>query len=214
MSCLTVMQSTLGFYAAGVDGEEYGPTYDKIDYAIMKAGDARGPASKVRSSRVDGGRGTVVLEELRRQLQFETVHVDAGPATPTHGKNYTSDAATRKSGQVPNKKATVKGADTRQDIDVNVKIDRFVKLGKKPSPESAKLWEEIKKVPYAVGVADSGYHTFVITNGKAIEVHWDKGPTDKGLTSARPVDSLFKSFGSLVIAVPPTTLTPPAPQKN
>jgi hypothetical protein len=213
MSCLTVMASSLPWYAAGYDGEEYGQTYEAVDFAIAKAADARGPGAQVRASRVTGGRGTVVLEELRKQLQFETIHVDAVPATPTHDKNYTSDAETRKSGWVPNKPAIVKGADPPHTlIEVRVKIDRFVKLGKKPSPESAALWAEIKKVPFAVGVADSGYHTFAIASGQVIEVHWDRGPQDYGLTSAKPIESLFKNFGSLVIAVPPKILKPPPGQ--
>ena len=123
--------------------------------AHSKAADARGTGKHA----VFGGRGTVLLEELRAQFGFETVHVDAVPKKDYwNAKNYTSDAATRKSGLVPSRADLVTGADTGQPIDVRVGVDRFVKLGRKMSPESQKLWEQLKNVEYAVGIADSGYH--------------------------------------------------------
>jgi hypothetical protein len=206
-SCLTMFSNTLPFYAEALDAAKSHldiKSDDKkkdMEGVLAKASDARGKDKQF----VFGGRGTVVLEELHSKLQFETIHVDAAPRAPDP-LNYTSDEKTRKSGTVPNHPAPVVGAVTGNIIDTRVKVDRFVKLGKKMSPESRKLWDSLKKVDYAVGVADSGMHTFVLTSGKVYEVHWDEGPGSPRLTSTRPVENLFKSFGSLVIAVPPKML--------
>ena len=89
---------------------------------------------------------------------------------------------------------------------MRVGVDRFVKLGKEVSPESRTIWDSLKRVEYAVGVADSGLHTFVLTAGKVYEVHWDKGPTNPRLTEATDLDAFFKKWGSGVIAVPPGVL--------
>ena len=98
------------------------------------------------------------------------------------------------------------GADTGKPIDVHVNVGRFVKLGKKTSAESRDLFESLKRVEFAVGIADSGMHTFALAGGMVYEVHWDKGPKDAKLTSAKPLEAFFKSWGSGVIAVPPGTL--------
>ena len=197
VSCLTYMGSTLPLYA-----EVVGKT-DELRDAITKAVDARGTGK----DSVFGGRGTVLLEELRKSFGFKTVHVDTSPKKNYwNAANYTSDKGTRESGFVPNKSATVTGADTGTTIDVRVKIDSFIKLGKQMSPESRALFEKLKKIEFAVGVADSGYHTFVISMGMVYEVHWDKGPKDPKLTSMKPIGTFLREWGSIVIAVPPSSL--------
>lgn len=207
MSCLTMYEASLPQYyeglSAGLSDEARLAQRQKFQAALSKAGDARGAGKQA----VFGGRGTVVLEEMRKGFGFETVHVDGGrDKTYWNYANYTSDARTRQTGKVPNHAEPVVGADSKKPIDVQVGIDRFVKLGKQMSPESRGLWESLKRVEYAVGVADSGYHTFVLTAGKVYEVHWDKGPTNPRLTEATDLDAFFKRWGSGVIAVPPGAL--------
>jgi hypothetical protein len=210
VSCLTMMGSSLPAYVDGLGAGslsvgEKAALRDKITRAIKLAEDAQGTGEQF----VYGGRATVLLDQLRAEFGFETVHIDAvpGPNYP-RPKSYTSDAGTRASGKVPNKAAVVTGAFSHEPIDVQVGIDRFVKLGKKPSAESRDLFESLKQAEYAVGVADSGFHTFALAGGMVYEVHWDKGPRDSKLTSAIPLDQFFKKWGSGVIAVPPGTLKP------
>ena len=178
-----MMDSSLPYYVEGrsASPEALAKGRQALIEAHSKAADARGTGKHA----VFGGRGTVLLEELRAQFGFETVHVDAVPKKDYwNAKNYTSDAATRKSGLVPSRADLVTGADTGQPIDVRVGVDRFVKLGRKMSP-SQKLWEQLKNVEYAVGIADSGYHTYAISAGRVYEVHWDKGPKSARLARCR-----------------------------
>jgi hypothetical protein len=207
MSCLTMHAISLRQYfegtSMGMPKDERLKLGQRLDAAFAKAADARGTGKQ----EVFGGRGTVVLEEMRKGFGFETVHVDGvRDKTYWNHANYTSDEGTRRTGMVPNQAAPVVGADSKSPINVQVGIDRFVKLGKQMSPESRALWDSLKRVEYAVGVADSGYHTFVLTAGKVYEVHWDKGPTNPRLTEATDVDAFFKKWGSGVIAVPPGVL--------
>ena len=211
-SCLTMYAASLDRYVdgayAGLPPEERKAQAQKLQKALENAYDAQGTGKQ----HVFGGRGTVVLEEMRKGFGFETVHIDAVPDKAYQkDKNYTSDAGTRKTGKVPNDDTTVKGFVTGKTINVQVGVDRFVKLGKKPSEESRTNWDALKRVEYAVGVADSGTHTFVLSAGKVYEVHWDKGPTDPKLTEASDLDAFFKRWGSGVIAVPPGVLPPNPP---
>ncbi len=197
LSCLSLMGCTLPAYA-GALGQS-----DELTKVFSRAKDARGTGKQ----EVFGGRGTVLLEGLRTKLSFDTVHIDSIRGEKYwNAKNYTSDAATRQSGTVPNQPASVTGADSGEQSDVRVKAERFVKLDKKMSPESRSLWEQLKKVEFAVGITDSGYHTFVISHGMVYEIHWDKGPKDPKLTSAKSLESFFAKWGSGVIAVPPSVL--------
>jgi hypothetical protein len=205
VSCLTMMDFPLREYAGERDfvADDKQNRRGKLADIFALAADARGAGK----AEVFGGRGTVVLEELRSELGFTTVHIDSGrDAKYWNFSNYTSDAGTRKSGFVPNKPASVTGADSKQPIDVRVKVDRFVKLGKKMSPESSELWQALSRAEYAVGVTDSGTHTYALANGMVYEVHWDKGPNDPKLTSAKPLQEFFGQWGSGVIAVPPESL--------
>jgi hypothetical protein len=179
---------------------------------------------------VYGGRATVLLEELRAGLGFETVYVDAEPREGYEAakgykspNTYTSFKAARAEGTVPAVKASVIGADLHKEIDVRVKLDRVVDLGKL-TPSSRALWDALNTIEFGVGVADSGMHTFVVSGGMVYEIHWNKGPDDPSLTSSKPLKSFFKvhtaglpgEWGSGVIAVPPGVLrreTPP-PEKR
>jgi hypothetical protein len=215
-SCLTMYAASLDRYVdtatAGLPPEERKKQAQRLQEALGNAFDAQGTGKQ----HVFGGRGTVVLEEMRKGFGFETVHVDAARGKPKKdNKNYTSDEGTRAAGKVPNQEASVKGFVTGKTINVQVGVDRFVKLGKEPSQESRTNWEALKRVEYAIGVADSGTHTFVLSAGKVYEVHWDKGPTDPKLTEASDLEAFFKRWGSGVIAVPPGVLpaSPPPAKK-
>jgi hypothetical protein len=230
-SCLTVMDSTLTTYAKTSDlaqakqpdmstkkgREELDTTraaQNAVARVIEKARDARG-ADKDGKHAVYGGRGTVLLEGLREELGFETVHIEGIPHKdyPKERKSsLTNDKDTRAAETVPNQKFEVIGADSKTPIDVRVGVDRYVKLGGALSPESKAIWEKLKNVEYGVGVADSGWHTFVISAGQVYEVHWDKGPTDKELTGTRSLDDFFKRWGSGVIAVPQGQLEKSSPR--
>jgi hypothetical protein len=216
MSCLTMYEASLPAYIDGATRstmatpEERTRQLQVFQEALKNAVDARGTGKQF----VFGGRGTVFLEGLRKDSGFETLHIDGvRDKTYWNFQNYTSDKGTRESRFVPNEPAPVTGADTGKVIDTRVAIDRFVKLGKEMSPESTRLWNALGRVEFAVGVADSGYHTFVLSAGKVYEVHWDKGPTSTNLTEASDLDSFFKHWGSGVIAVPPGILKPAADPK-
>jgi hypothetical protein len=205
---------------------------EALRQAVAKARDARGEGEigAKRSKAVYGGRVTVLLEELRARLGFETVFIDAEPKEGYEkakgyksANSYTSFKEARAKGTVPAVKATVIGADSHTEIDARVKLDRFVDVAKL-TPSSRALWDELNTVEFAVGVADSGLHTFVVSGGMVYEVHWNKGPDDPRLTSSKPLKSFFKvhtngsagEWGSGVIAVPPGVLTrkKPAPEKK
>jgi len=218
VSCLTVMQESLPAYAKaqGLLGSQ-GARADldlKIKAALDKAADSRGPGVNGAPS-VYGGRATVLLEELRSKFDFQTVHIDALSEAEKekywNKDNYTSDEDVRLKGTVPIKKADVVGADTKSVIDTRVRVDRFAVLGKNMTRESRELWETIKNAEFAVGVADTGFHTFVISGGLVYEVHWSQGPTDPKLTEASPVRKFFKNnggdWGSGVIALPPSEVS-------
>ena len=218
VSCLTMMDFPLREYVEVqqfIADEKQTPgketRRDKLAKIFSVATDARGTGKQ----EVFGGRGTVVLEKLRTEFGFKTVHID-GVRDKKYWNfpNYTSDAGTRKSGFVPNKPAVVQGADSKQPIDVRVKVDQFVKLGKKISPESSKLWESLSRTEYAVGVTDSGTHTYAVAGGMVYEVHWDKGPDDPKLTEAEPIEKFFNKWGSGVIAVPPESLPKRGPEAH
>jgi hypothetical protein len=211
-SCLTMYAASLPMYvdraSAGLPPEERAKQMRALQKALEDAYDAQGTGSQ----RVFGGRATVALEGVRQGLGFETVHVDAAQGKPKKGnKNYTSDAGTREARKVPNQEASVTGFVTGKPINVQVGVDRFVKLGKKLNEESRTNWDALKRVEYAVGVADSGTHTFVLSAGKVYEVHWDKGPMDPKLTEASDLEAFFKKWQSGVIAVPPGVLPPNPP---
>ena len=211
-SCLTMYAASLDRYVdrayAGLSPENRKTQAQKLQKALETAYDAQGTGKQ----RVFGGRGTVVLEEMRKGFGFETVHIDAARGKPSKdNKNYTSDAETRKARKVPNQEASVKGFVTGKTINVQVGVERFVKLGKEMTPESRTNWDALKRVEYAIGVADSGTHTFVLSAGKVYEVHWDKGPIDPKLTEASDLEAFFNKWKSGVIAVPPGVLPPNPP---
>ena len=211
-SCLTMYAASLPLYvdraSAGLPPEERKKQAQKLQKGLENAFDAQGTGKQW----VFGGRGTVVLEEMRKGFGFETVHIDAARGKPRKtNKNYTSDAGTREARKVPNQEASVTGFVTGKTIDVQVGVDRFVKLGKEMTQESRTNWDALKRVEYAVGVADSGTHTFVLSAGKVYEVHWDKGPMDPKLTEASDLETFFNKWQSGVIAVPPGVLPPNPP---
>jgi len=220
MNCLTMMKEPLQAYvrAAGRLASDKGEREKRLEVAMKSAKDARSVGEK----KVPEARGTVVVEELRRQFGFETVHVDAVPKDPTKywnnrkNWNYSSDEdAHNKDRRLPQLTfRKVEGADSHEEIDVSVGIDHFVKLGKKMSPESRKWWEVLNDTEFAVGVADQGYHTFAISRGYVYEVHWDRGPDNPTLTGKRSLKEFFDpnrkdggtGWSSGIIAVPPEAL--------
>ena len=237
VSCLTMMEKSLPNYvrAAGqvtLSKERQLDVEEVLRQAVEKAKDARGEGEigAKGSKAVYGGRATVLLEELRARLGFETVYIDAEPKEGYEkskgyrsANNYTSFKEARAKGKVPAVKADVIGADSHKEIDARVKLDRFVDLAKL-TPSSRVAWDELNTVEFAVGVADSGFHTFVVSGGMVYEVHWNRGPDDPRLTSSKPLKSFFKvhttglpgEWGSGVIAVPPGVLTreKPAPERK
>lgn len=221
MNCLTMMKEPLQAYvrAAGRLTQDNNEREDKLGEAINKAKDAR----SVDHQWVPEARGTVLLEELRKQFGFETVHVDAVPKDPakywnnTKTWNYSADAdAHNKDRRLPKLEQfrTVTGADSGEQVDVSVGVDHFVKLDKKMTAESRKWWEVLNETEFAVGVADLGFHTFAISRGFVYEVHWDRGPDNPTLTEKRTLKDFFEpndrkhGFGwsSGIIAVPPEAL--------
>ncbi len=99
-SCLTMYAASLDRYvdatSAGTPPEERKKQAQKLQNGLENAYDAQGTGKQ----RVFGGRGTVVLEEMRKEFGFETVHIDAARGKPKKGnKNYTSDEGTRRGPQ-------------------------------------------------------------------------------------------------------------------
>jgi hypothetical protein len=229
MSCLTMMQKQLESYARASEilSQDQGKHEKQLTEMIKKARDARPHPEDALDAR-----GTVVLEELRKEFGFETIHVDAVPADPKKywnnqqinpktGRpiiNYSSDADARRHARIPRDENNrrVDGADTQQKIDVSVGIDHFAKLGERTTAESRKWWKVLKESEFAVGVADQGFHTFAVSRGFVYEVHWDRGPDNPTLTGKRSLEDFFNpnrengfGWGSGIIAVPPEAL----PQK-
>lgn len=239
VSCLTMMEKSLPGYIhalseLGLSKEKQLDLEEAWRKADERAKDARaeGVVGAPGSKAVEGGRATVLLEELRKHFGFETVYIDTEPKEGYEKKkgykskaNYTSLKQARAKGTVPAVKeteATVIGADTHTEIDARVNLDRFVDVAKLTQSSRA-LWEKLKRVEFAVGVADSGYHTFVVSRGMVYEIHWNKGPEDPLLTSRKSLESFFKAhtdgswgqWGSGVIAVPPGVLArQKAPEKK
>lgn len=225
MSCLTMMQKPLESYVKTrhlVSGDR--DAEQRLKKLIAQAHDARPHPTEDQDAR-----GTVVLEELRKQFGFETVHVDALKGDPKKYwnnqtvKNYSSDADARKHNRLPKDEShrTVDGEDSHKPVDVSVGIDHFVKLGgKKTSKETREWWKALKDTEFAVGVADQGFHTFAISRGEVYEVHWDRGPDDPKLTGKRTLEDFFRpdrengfGWGSGIIAIPPEAF-PQTPDKD
>jgi hypothetical protein len=215
VSCLTVMENSLPPYVSGLGVNESRLKQFELNQslkeALAKAVDARGPGV-TGAPEVYGGRATVLLEELRKRFGFRTVHIDAlSPGAEDkywNKENYTSHADALRTHTVPYKKSDVKGKDTNDVIDTRVRIDDFLVLNEKMNKKSRDAWAAIQRAEYAVGVADSGYHTFVISGGMVYEVHWDRSESDPKLTEASPLRDFFKNrggdWGSGVIALPPS----------
>jgi hypothetical protein len=220
VSCLTVMGESLPGYVQAQGLLESPGKHAQLEQALYdafkRAVEARGPGVHGAPA-VYGGRATVLVEELRTKFGFQTVHIDAlTPGTKYwNEKNYTSHEAARGAGTVPILKSDVYGVDlhgarTGEIIDTRVKLDRYLVLGKKMNKQSHDLWETIQRAEYAVGVADSGFHTFVISGGMVYEIHWNRDAKDPTLSEASPLREFFKNRGGLwgsgVIALPPTEL--------
>ncbi len=158
---------------------------------IGRARDSRGLGNQW----VPSGRGTVLLEEARVQDGFTTWYYSRDTATDDFYHYVKKHLYGPPSGHV------VKGADSHKKIDVGVHISSannfLVNFAKAPSLLSA-----LKDVPFALGAADWGTHTFIFSCGYIYEDHWAQGPGERVFEKKSFLD-FSKEWPAGVIAAAP-----------
>jgi RHS repeat-associated protein len=69
-------------------------------------------------------------------------------------------------------------------------------------PTSAGNIEALLKVPFAIGVVDSGMHTFMFSYGRVYEVHWSRGPKDPNLFEVSDLKDFMSNWRSGIVVIP------------
>jgi hypothetical protein len=161
---------------------------------IAKARDSRGaPGHKEKP--VPSGRGTVLLEEAREQDGFVTWYY----SRDTESDKYYPGVKDQLYG--PPRGHVVTGADSHKKIDVGVHISSaanfLVDFAENPG-----ALESLNKVPFGLGAADWGTHTFVFSYGDIYEDHWKQGPAEK-VFQKRSFLEFSEGWPSGVIAAAP-----------
>ncbi len=135
---------------------------------IAKARDSR----SLGKDAVVSGRGTVLLEEARRSDGFITWYYSRDTSEDKFYPGVKKHLFGPPSGHV------VVGADSHQKMDVGVHISNASNFAVDFAKNPAQL-EALNKVPFALGAADWGTHTFIFSYGHIYEDHWTQGPNQK-----------------------------------
>jgi hypothetical protein len=140
--------------------------------------------------------GTAMLRELHNTAGWTTVYFHTGDEDSSAGRYE----------KVAQKKLypwTTK--DQNSHPEVQVPVDYLIDNLQEPAsqdPTSATNLEALLKVPYAVGVVDSGMHTFMLSYGRVYEVHWGAGPKDRTLFEVSDLKDFMSNWTSGAVAIP------------
>jgi hypothetical protein len=158
----------------------------------------------IGKARDAGSRGTVLLAEARREDHFVTWYYSRDVK---HDEDYHH---VRKAGfGPPGGHRFVRGEQSHRKIDVTVRIDQWA-INFAPDPKTGTKketggLEALKRVPFGIGAADWGAHTFIFSYGSVYEAHWESEPNNrkKPVFEKTPFEDFTKDWPSGVIAVPP-----------
>jgi RHS repeat-associated protein len=140
------------------------------------------------------GRGMGLIAALREQKWSVIYANPAGSADAEYTK-------VKKLGYVsPEGKSTVPGLFGPR-VRVRAKVDEMM-AGRKDKLTKEQL-ERLSKVPFAVGAADFGFHTFVLSYGSVFEVHFGRGPQSRDVVEKTDLKKFTQDWSSFVFAVPP-----------
>jgi RHS repeat-associated protein len=180
--------------------------------------DSRGPGFRKGVGKVVSARGTGVGQHLHEQYGWKSLLVTTNP-------EEASINAIQRVGHVPSelrgKQQFVKGADTGIPVDVTLRIDAMMlPKGTKVSPRNISVshldMAKLRDIPFAIGIefrpgnAGWGVHTFVLTEGRVLEAHWNSGPSDLGVFTNVSLSKFMQGTSTFVLVLPPGTL-PGAP---
>jgi hypothetical protein len=150
-------------------------------------------------------RGTVLLEQARVQDGFTTWYY----SRDTHIDKYLETV--RKHLYGPPQGHVVRGKLTHRRIDVGIHITKgkfvlnFAPDHAHHAHKDERALDELRNVPFALGAADWGTHTFVLSNGYVYEDHWKEGPEEHVFqkSSFEDFSRRYEENGAGVIATPP-----------
>jgi len=168
------------------------------DSQLKPWGGIIGKARDARSSVVRSGRGTVLIEQARREDGFTTWY---------YSRNVSEDAdfeSVWKHRYGPPHGTVVRGTDSHKLVNVGVHIDKFAANfapGLHPKPGTSGI-SALNTVPFALGAADWGYHTFIFSCGSVYEAHWADKPNQKVFEKTSFAE-FSKSWTSGVIGAAP-----------
>lgn len=148
-------------------------------------------------------RGTALLRALHDEADWTTVYFHSGDPDESAGGKYENVANT---GLYPAKLARENRTHTEWQAPIDYRINNL-SLGQRAQDEiSRHNLQQLKDVPFAVGVVDSGMHTFVFSYGKVYEVHWSAGPDDPGLFEVSTLENFMRGWTSGAVAIPTDVL--------
>jgi RHS repeat-associated protein len=142
--------------------------------------------------------GTAMLRELHDTAGWTTVYFHTGD----------EDSSVGRYDKVAQKKLYPWTTDPPgSHPEVQVPVDYLINNLEEPAaqdPTSATNLEALLKVPYAIGVVDSGMHTFMLSYGRVYEVHWGggPGPNDPTLFEVSDLKDFMSNWTSGVVAIP------------
>jgi RHS repeat-associated protein len=147
-------------------------------------------------------RGTAALRALHDEAGWTTVYFHTGEPDDSVG-GYQRVAETR---LYP----ALLTPEYRHHSEWQAPIDFLIdNLSEDPPTQDAMSQhnlEQLKTVPFAVGVVNAGTHTFVLSYGVVFEVHWAEGPRDKELFEASRLEDFMHGWTSGAVAFPSETL--------
>jgi hypothetical protein len=161
----------------------------KADYeAVMSAYQKAGKA------------GTAMLRSLHNEAGWTTVYLHTGAEDASVGQ-YPKVAKTR---LYP---WTTKPPGSHPEVQapVDYLINNLNDPDSQDAISTANL-EALRKVPFAVGVVDSGMHTFMLSYGRVYEVHWGRSPKDPNLFEVSDLDDFMAGWTSAAVAIPTDVL--------
>ena len=140
--------------------------------------------------------GTAMLRELHNTAGWTAVYFHTGAEDLSVGR-YEKVAQTKLypwTTEPP-------GSHPEVQVPVDYLIDNLAEPVSQ-DPTSATNLEALLKVPFAIGVVDSGMHTFMLSYGHVYEVHWAQGPKDPNLFEVSDLKDFMSNWTSGIVVIP------------
>lgn len=165
---------------------------DIRDAASAEAQDAASTYQDIMDAYKESGkRGTALLRALHEHADWTTVYfaneggIGIGRFEAVSTENLYPAGNTPEAYQTP--------------IDYYI---RNLHNSSERSTTSQENLDRLNNVRFAIGVVNSGRHTFVLSSGMVYEVHWGKGPSDPQLFEVSNLEEFMESWESGVVAIP------------